>query len=91
MNVAEFRLQTGLPTPAFTGVVGIYANPQGVLIVQNVSGARVAVGANLTGTAPLSQAIFPGTTGIASFHPTGFALFYGPTGQKYGVPLFLLS
>lgn len=91
MNIADFRIQTGVPTTPPAGVVGLYANASGALITQSSAGVKYQIGGQLTGVILNASIVLPGAgTGI-TFQPTGWIAALGPTGQKFAIPVFLYS
>lgn len=96
MKVADLRIQTTTPdVPTTSSVVGVYADPSGVLVSLNAAGTRYNVGQVFTGSAANlgfspSASLSVGITGAL----TGAAIFLrvvGPSGQDFGIPVWRLT
>ena len=86
MKIADFRVQTTVPSTPSVGVVGTYANPSGILTIVNENGTTYTVGQQWSGTSTLSSIV---GTAWATGVLTGAAYFLpvvGPSGILLGIP-----
>ena len=73
MKIADLRVQTSTPTAPSAGVIGLYANSQGVLVTETPDGTVSGVGSIGLNSYTRSQVV----TGGASYLITGS--YWGPT------------
>lgn len=78
----EFRVQTGIVTPAIPGTVKVYANASGQLVSVNEYGSTGSLAGLFAQN--ISQVGGTITTGVATSAPLGY---YGSTGTVFlGLP-----
>lgn len=101
MKIADFRIQTSVPTTPDAGVLGVYANSSGILISVDANGAIRQLGTQYTGVYTNSQVSTGAaltTTGITYGGPGGTGLSTPSKwlpitylGVNYAIPAYALA
>ena len=89
MNIADFRLQTGVPTANVTGTVGLFANASGSLITKNAAGVQTWVGGQVTGTIASTTGVVTGS--LLGGSVAGWIPIVGVNGAKWVIPAYVYN